>query len=136
MLYKITTFNKYGNLKSRIFFSQQEPKFKSSNHIIERFKYNFEDSVNPPCLTNIDNNVFLVPGWQKVLPETTLEDINWIKKEIPKTEFEKTSWDFKSSSSDTIYVVRKTGFRFTCTCPGVWRSKTRECKHIKEVKKY
>ena len=44
-------------------------------------------------------------------------------------------FEFKSSSSDSIYKVRQNGDKLKCDCPGTWRAKDRRCKHIKEVEK-
>ena len=43
------------------------------------------------------------------------------------------------SNPDITYTAKKTTLptgkiQYSCNCPGVWRSKTRECKHIKELK--
>ncbi len=54
-----------------------------------------------------------------------------VKKEQSK------EWKFESSSGGGTYTVKqtKTG-KLICDCPGVWRSKDRKCKHIKEVETY
>jgi hypothetical protein len=81
----------------------------------------------------------MVPAWIEVLPETTINDIEWIKPEIKKSVIEKQepqTWKFESKSDPgSFYVVRQVGITFKCNCPGVWRSKDRKCKHIKEVEK-
>ena len=43
------------------------------------------------------------------------------------------------SNPDITYTTKKTmlptgKIQYSCNCPGVWRSKTRECKHIREMK--
>jgi len=43
-------------------------------------------------------------------------------------------FEFESSSSDQKYTVTKLKEDYKCTCPGYWRSFTRECKHIKSIK--
>ena len=53
----------------------------------------------------------------------------FIEKFIEKKEFK-----FKSSTSDYEYTTKVLGNKFSCNCPGYWRSHSRECKHIKEVK--
>ena len=53
------------------------------------------------------------------------------KKEIK----EKNVFEFKSSSSDSVYKIRQNGDKLKCDCPGTWRAKDRRCKHIKEVEK-
>ena len=44
-------------------------------------------------------------------------------------------FEFKSSSSDQIYKVTKLKDNYKCNCPGYYRSYSRECKHIKSLKK-
>ena len=44
------------------------------------------------------------------------------------------------SNPDITYTSKKTMLptgkvQYSCNCPGVWRAKSRECKHIKEMKK-
>ena len=95
---------------------------------------NYKHSIFPPSITTTLTGTYIVPGWIKVDPSTKLSDINWEKEEI-KIEPKKDEWKFKSSSSNEIYTVQKTGFKFKCNCKGYWRSKDRECKHIKEIKK-
>ena len=87
-----------------------------------------------PALLDIGDKKYLVPDWKEVDPNTTLDDINWTKPEKPEPKVEPNLFKFKSSSSDAVYTVRKIMDSYKCNCPGYWRSKTRECKHIKEVK--
>ena len=77
---------------------------------------------------------YIIPLWIKVHPKTTYSDINWIKPEVKKIEPEKNTWKFESSSAPgTFYIVKQSGLKLSCNCPGVWRSKDRRCKHIKQV---
>jgi len=138
-LWKFSNLNKYGNLRSRILFvpdGQQfsyKPKGLGPFVGVRRFKYTHEHTY-PPTIFQSNGKTYIVPGWQEVLPETTLNDIEWIKPEIVKVKPEKNEWLFESSSDPGhFYRVRQTGTKFTCNCPGVWRSKDRRCKHIKEV---
>jgi hypothetical protein len=137
MLFQITTFNKYGTLKQRIFYSEKEPNFKSDKHLITRFKYSCVSEINPPSIVRTIDNTYIVPGWIKVDPQTTLEDVHWIKPDKIEAPISKDKWTFKSNTSDSIYTVEKIGFKYKCNCPGFWRSKDRDlgCKHIQEVKK-
>jgi hypothetical protein len=72
-------------------------------------------------------------------PDTTFDDIEVIenysslKDNSEQTLTLEQTWAFKSSSSDGVYTVRKNMNKIKCDCPGVWRSKDRRCKHIKEV---
>ena len=89
----------------------------------------------PPSIINSLNGKHIVPGWIPCHPKTELSDIIWVKKFSKKEQIKEIdTWRFKSSSGDGEYVTKKNGFKYTCNCPGVWRAKDRECKHIKEVK--
>ena len=140
MLWKFTNTNKYGTLRSRIVYNPDGKPFTIGKgfgpFVAARvFKYDHEHMLPPSLFTShVDGQKYIIPGWQKVLPETTLNDINWIKPEVKKQEPEKNEWLFESSSDPGhFYKVRQIGVKLTCNCPGVWRSKDRRCKHIKEV---
>jgi hypothetical protein len=142
-LWKFYNLNKYGTVRSRIIpwpdnkpFSYN-PKGFGWFQGAHRFKYDHEHMYPPAIFTShIDGQKYIVPGWQKVHPDTQLSDINWIKPEVKKAEPEKNTWKFESSSAPgSFYFVRQTGTRLTCTCSGSWRAKDRRCKHIKEVEK-
>jgi hypothetical protein len=102
--------------------------------IVRPFQYEIE-SLLRPGIANIQGKKFITPGFIPCHPNTELSDIKWIPK-ISKQEQVKEidTWKFKSSSGDGEYVTKRNGFKFSCNCPGVWRAKDRECKHIKEVK--
>ena len=102
--------------------------------IVQVHKYQIE-SLIPPSIINTLSGRYIVPGWIPCHPNTELSDIKWTQK-ISKQEQVKEidTWKFKSSSGDGEYVTKRNGFKYTCNCPGVWRAKDRECKHIKEVK--
>jgi hypothetical protein len=102
--------------------------------IVRPFQYEIE-SLLRPGIANIQGKKFITPGFIPCHPNTELSDIKWIPK-ISKQEQVKEidTWRFKSSSGDGEYVTKRNGFKYTCNCPGVWRAKDRECKHIKEVK--
>jgi len=146
-LWKITNYNKYGALRSRIIHLPEGKSFSigkgfGKSVFVQKFKYEHNDIYPPHLYDSRDGNRYILPTWQKVDPNTTLKDINWIKPELkskslfqPEKEDTPNSWEFKSSSSDVTYIVSftKKG-NLKCTCPGSWRAKDRECKHIKEVK--
>ena len=98
-------------------------------------KYEYtHPTLGPTLFTTNDGEKYIMPTWQKVHPETTYNDIEWIKPETVKPVVEKNTWKFESSSDPgTFYTVRQTGIKLTCNCQGVWRAKDRRCKHIKEV---
>jgi hypothetical protein len=138
-LWKFSNLNKYGTLRSRIIYYPDGKPFSYNPKGLgwfvaaRRFKYTHEH-MYPPAIFQSNGKTYIVPGWQEVLPETTLNDVEWIKPEVKKVEPEKNEWMFESSSDPGhFYRVRQTGTKFTCNCPGVWRSKDRRCKHIKEV---
>ena len=141
MLYKFTNTNKYGNLRHRIIYRPNGEGFKFNPKgfgpfvNVEVFKYKYEHPLMPPHLfIDSDGQKFIIPIWKKVLSETTLDDIVWVKPKVKKPKLENNTWEFKSSSNNSVYKVTQVGDKISCTCPGYWVSKTRECKHIKEVK--
>ena len=75
---------------------------------------------------------FMIPEWTEVHPKTTAEDIYY--KEPKKKVDRKTlgKWEFKSSSSSSMYVVKEMpDGRLNCDCWGFRAHK--KCKHVKEV---
>ena len=108
MLYKFTNTNKYGTLRHRI--------------------------IHRP--NGQDGKKFIVPIWKEVLPETTLEDINWVKPKPKKVSVEKQEFKFESKSDPGhFYNVTVKNNKVDCTCSGKWRAKDRQCRHMKDVKK-
>ena len=142
MLYKFTNKNKYGTLRSRIIYRPNGEGFKFNPKgfgpfvNVQPFKYEYKGEMLPPSLfTDQQGQKYIVPSWQKVLPETTLEDINWVKPKVKKEKPKKDEWLFESKSDPGhFYKVTQVGVTYKCNCPGVWRAKDRQCKHIKEVK--
>jgi hypothetical protein len=107
-----------------------------STSIVRPFQYEIE-SVLRPGIANIQGKKFITPGFIPCHPNTELSDIKWVQKISKKEQVKEIdTWRFKSSSGDGEYVTKRNGFKYTCNCPGVWRAKDRECKHIKEVKSY
>jgi hypothetical protein len=145
-LWKFSNKNKYGNWRHRIIATLDNKPFShgpgfGTSVSVSRFKYTYEHPILPPSIivSPTTGKTYIVPAWMEVLPETTLNDIEWIKPEIKKSVIEKQepqTWKFESKSDPgSFYVVRQVGITFKCNCPGVWRSKDRKCKHIKEVEK-
>ncbi len=138
-LFKLSTLNKYGNLRSRIVHSDStqfsiNPKGFGKFIGVKRFRYEHVHAYLCPALTTLNGKKYLLPSWKEVDPKTTLEDINWIKPEKQESKPEPNLFKFKSDSSDSVYTVRKIMDAYKCNCPGYWRSKDRECKHIKKLK--
>ena len=76
-----------------------------------------------------------MPGWVEVLPETRLEDINWIKPKVKVAKSKTITKTFKSSSSDAIYTTKyyPDSGKLHCDCPGTWRTGG-NCKHVKQMR--
>ena len=92
-----------------------------------------------PMLFVSNGQKFLCPSWQPVPMETTLNDIEWINPyTTPITKVKAPvgkEWTFPSSSQKGVsHTVRIVNGQVTCSCPGAWRSKTKECKHMVSVK--
>jgi len=140
-LWKFSNLNKYGNLRHRIIHTESsqfsyKPKGLGPFVGVRRFKYTYEHQIIPPSLfVGQDNQKYILPTWQKVLPETTLADIEWIKPEKPVEKPEHKEWRFESKSDPGhFYVVTQVSdFKVRCTCSGQYRAKDRKCRHMKEV---
>eukprot|EP01052_Picozoa_sp_SAG31_P034731 SAG31_NODE_4097_length_3590_cov_3.464353_10_plen_113_part_01 len=105
MLYKFTNKNKYGTLRSRIIYRPNGEGFKFNPKNfgdfvdVSVFRYTYKGEMLPPSLfTDQQGQKYIVPSWQKVLPETTLEDINWVKPKPKKVNVEKHEFKFESKS--------------------------------------
>jgi desulfoferrodoxin (superoxide reductase-like protein) len=139
MLYQVSNEWKCGFMEDFIAHSKDgytidSPEVKIS--FVKIFKYEIE-SILTPDIASIKNTKYITSGWIPCHPNTELSDIKWIPKISKQEQIKEIDiWKFKSSSGGGEYVTKKNGFKYTCNCPGVWRAKDRECKHIKEVKSY
>ena len=139
-LWKFTNLNKYGNLRSRIVYRPDgeafsfNPKGFGPFVNVRMFRYEYK-GVIPPALATFSGQTYIVPSWQKVDPNTTLKDINWIKPK-PKKQRAKTIIKTHISGSGlgeyTTKYYPESG-KFHCTCPGYWRSGG-NCKHVKQMR--
>jgi hypothetical protein len=117
-----------------------KPQSSLISHASRLFKYEFEHAyLSPALFINSKGEKFIIPGFKKVHPETTLSDIEVIRP-IKKSEtpIEKNTWKFESSSDPgTFYIVRQSGLKLICNCSGYFRCKNRDigCKHCQEVRK-
>jgi len=139
-LLQFTNLNKHGNKRTRLIYSPTtqlgiNPEGFGSYIHVNVFKYEYKHPILPPGLVAQGGKKYLVPGWKEVHPETTLNDIIWKKTKIKKQEkFEKKTWTFESSSSDSTYTVTQVDSKtLRCNCPGSWRTRG-NCKHVKEVR--
>ena len=139
-LWKFTNLNKYGNHRSRIIYRPDGEAF-GFNHKgfgpfinVQMFRYEYKGII-PPALATIGGPKYIMPSWQKVDPNTTLKDINWIKPK-PKVKRSKTVIrTFNSGSSDAVYTTKyyPDSGKYFCDCPGSWRSRG-NCKHVKQMR--
>jgi len=135
---EFTNLNKYGNMRTRRFWRESSslsfnPKGFGPFVNYRLFKYDYEGHVSPG-IVKLGGKTYIVPSWQEVLPETRLEDINWIKPKIKK-KAETVVVETPSSKGDKMYKTRfypDTG-NYSCTCPGTWMSNN-NCKHIKKLR--
>ena len=139
---EFSNLNKHGNIRTRRFWQEKSnlsinPKGLGPSIFFRLFKYDHTDRL-PPSLMTLGGKTYIMPGWQEVLPQTRLSDINWIKPKVKRAEvFEHK---FESSSSNKVYTAKAyvavDGSRkYTCNCPGTYRAKDRRCKHIKSIEK-
>jgi desulfoferrodoxin (superoxide reductase-like protein) len=109
----------------------------SLDHKMRHMPIIYTHPILPPGLLVLGGKKYITSTWQEVPLNTQPEDIKWIKPEIIKDKEE--VFEFKSKSDPTItYVTKKITnskgeVKFSCNCPGVWRSKDRKCKHIKSI---
>ena len=141
-LWKFTNTNKYGNLRSRIIYKPDgeafgfNPKGFGPFVNVQMFKYEYKHEIIPPTLLESNGKKYLIPTWQEVLPETTLNDIKWVKPKPKKVKVEVKKYQFESKSDPGhFYNVTVKNNKVDCTCSGKWRAKDRQCRHIKEIKK-
>jgi len=141
MLRIFTNLNKYGTFRSRIIYVPDGQPFVHSGKygpiVSSRvFKYEYTGGMSP-ALVSFNDKKYIIPSWQEVLPETTLNDIEWVKPQVEAPPPAQSNvWKFQSESNpDVQYIVRQNGSKLSCNCPGVWRSKIRKCKHIFEIEK-
>ena len=138
-LWKFTNLNTHGNYRSRIRHTKGALSIPGSGLgptiFANRFKYEYKDEVFPPTLANIGGKTYLMPTWEEVDPNTTLNDINWIKPK-PKVKQEPiVVITASSSNADKTYktVYYPDSGKFHCNCPGRWRAFDGKCKHIKTL---
>ena len=139
---EFSNLNKHGNIRTRRFWKEKSnlsinPSGFGSFVSYRLFKYNYEGPT-PPGIITVSGKTYIVPSWEEVLPQTRLQDINWIKPKIKRAEvFEHK---FKSSSNDKVYTTKEhvsvDGSRkYTCNCPGSWmaKDKSKGCKHQQQL---
>ena len=113
------------------------PDGKTKYYGVTRVVY-YHDHLYPPALIKVNDKKYIIPTWQEVHPETKLSDIVWEKPEVKKEIKETKEFPSKSDPS-VVYKATKTTLvtgevKFWCNCPGRWRAKDGECKHVKAMK--
>jgi hypothetical protein len=137
-LWEFKNLNKYGNIRTRIIHTDSsqfsfKPKGLGKFVGVKRFHYESRSPYFGILSTGGKN--YLTPDWVEVIPGTTIEDVVHIPEVKVVEPKKQDEWLFESSSSPgQFYKVRQIGVTYKCNCPGVWRAKDRECKHIKSVK--
>ena len=117
-----------------------KPDGKTKSYAVQRVMYK-QNSWMPPAFVNIRDKKYLVPEWIEVHPQSQLSDVMWKRPERKVEKPDVITKKFTSKSNpDITYTSKKTMLptgkvQYSCNCPGVWRAKSRECKHIKEMKK-
>jgi hypothetical protein len=138
-LFKFQNLNKYGILRTRIVHSPtSQLSFKCRGLgtfvNVQRFRYEYHHPYMAPSMQVIDGERFIIPGMKKVHPETTFDDIRWIKPKKKKRS-KPIIETHTSSSADIEYTTKyyPDSGNYYCSCPGTWRAKDRRCKHIKAL---
>lgn len=103
--------------------------------VLATFKYKVKLKENETvALINFPNKKVLMPSNIVVHPKTTLKDVEVIRPRKKRKNVK--TYKFKSSSSDSTYIVREKEGKLTCNCAGFFRVKDKDkgCKHIQNVK--
>jgi hypothetical protein len=89
----------------------------------------------PPALVESNGKMYIVPTWKEVDPNTTLNDIHWVRPKVKVTKSETVVKISKSSSSDAEYTTKyyPDSGKYHCDCPGTWRTRG-NCKHVKQMR--
>ena len=79
MLRIFTNLNKYGTLRNRIIHVPDGKPFTHGPNYgpivgSRVFKYEYTGNISPALVT-FNGKKYIIPSWQEVLPETTLNDI-------------------------------------------------------------
>ena len=103
--------------------------------IVEKMKYVSTHDIYSPFFfkSELSNVLYLMPGWIEVHPQTTLDDVTWIK---PKRKSKAVKVEDVKVGDYTI-KFNEAKNHYTCSCQGFWRVKDKKigCKHIQGMKK-
>ena len=132
-LHRIITVMQDGTRTDEIVYNESSTtSYKPVKGVVSRlvqcFKYRVTTDVNPSVVT-LNGKRMIVPSWLEVHPQTTINDIEWVKpQKRPRADVAVQSADGKYKTTFNT----ATG-RFKCSCMGFWRSKG-NCKHVKELR--
>ena len=139
---EFSNYNKHGNIRTRRFWQEKSnlsinPSGFGPSIFFRLFKYDHTNRISPSLLT-LSGKTYIMPGWQEVLPQTRLSDINWVKPKVKRAEV--IEHKFKSSCGKKTYTAKKYisvdgNVKYGCNCFGAIRAKDRRCKHIKSIEK-
>ena len=144
MLIQFSNKNKHGNLRTRVFHSKSKRGFGvrpggfGDFIAVKQFRYQYTHKTLPPSIfKSTDGKFYIIPTWQEVLPETTFNDIEWVreKAKVEKKISKPKEWKFESKSKPgNFYIVKQiSDYKVTCNCSGQYRAKDRKCIHLKTV---
>jgi len=92
-------------------------------------KYEIEYHLPPTIFSSpTDGKKYLVPMWVEIHPNTTYDDVKWIK---PKEKIVIEHIQGSMGEYKTTYDPNKN--KYTCSCMGFWRSKD-NCKHVRALR--
>lgn len=131
-LHRIITTMKDGTRTDEVVFSKTTQystvPSEIGSQLVHCFRYEVKSTIKPALVT-INGKRMIVPQWQEVHPETTIDDIVWVKpQKRPRADVSVESSDGKYKTTYNSQTKQ-----FKCSCMGFWRSKG-NCKHVKELR--
>jgi hypothetical protein len=102
-------------------------------------KHKIESLVPPRIYKANDGKSYILPNWIQVFPDTTMDDVIWIKPQskIGESMFKAATtiaiWKPEMGENKYNTHFNEQANKFFCSCPGFWRTKG-ECKHVKALK--
>jgi hypothetical protein len=134
MLFKVQKLFDDGTTSDELDYSEKayivNPKQQNIKYChVTMFRYQYEGHLSP-SLVIISGKKYIVPTWQEVHLQTTLDDIIWIKpqpKKLDTIKFEVTG----SNGAKYNVNYNPNTEKWRCSCLGSRRAKGGICKHIK-----
>lgn len=134
MLYSVKTVHNDGSVTEQLIkhvgpYTVKPSDIKSCSVNVHKYRH---EHVLPPMLyiSHTDNKKYIMPTGIEVHPETTADDIIWIK---PKLKKEIGHVQGSMGTYKTTYDPNKNTYK--CTCFGYYRARMKGgvCKHIKAL---